>query len=62
MKILFKRSRETKGTFVYDECDAKGNVLESKKDGVIGSMYIRKTSEIGKKNADKLTVNIEATK
>ena len=62
MKLTFKRSRDTKGTFVFDECDAKGNVLESKKDGVIGSLYIRKTSDIGKKEPAALTVTIEPAK
>lgn len=62
MKLTFKKARETKGTFVFDECDGKGNALENKKDGVIGSLYIRRDSEIGKSNPEALTVEINVKK
>lgn len=60
MKITFKQHRETPGTFVYAECDSKGVPFENKKDAVIGSLYIRKSSEIGKKESKQLIVTIEA--
>ena len=59
MKITYSFIRETPGTRVYGEVDKKGNAID-KKAAVIGTIYVRKDSEIGKKNADTLEINIEA--
>jgi hypothetical protein len=40
-------SRETKGTYVYDEVDTNGNWIEERSDMSIGRVYIRKAKVNG---------------
>lgn len=46
MKVQFVLERETKGALLFKEVDAKGKIIESMYDTKIGSLYIRKDSEI----------------
>jgi len=62
MKLTFIADRETPGTLVFAEVDSKGKAYESKKDAVVGSLYIRKGSEIGKQAPKKITVDITVAK
>lgn len=54
----FKLERETKGTYVFKEIDAKGNVLEVR-DSKIGTIYIRKT-EVKGTAPQGITITVEA--
>lgn len=60
-KLQFRQVRETKGTFVFHETDAKGVVLQE--GFVIGQVYVRKDqlkSTFGRAEApESFTMTIE---
>jgi len=56
ISLTFVHGRETKNTHVFNEVDAKGNVLEVA-DAVVGAIYVKK-SAIGDAAPESITVNI----
>lgn len=60
MSVCFVKERDTKGAILYKECDDEGKVIETYRDCDIGSIYLRKTSEIGALAPERLVVIVKA--
>ena len=58
ISLTFVHGRETKNTHVFNEVDAKGNVLEVA-DAVVGAIYLKK-SAIGETAPESISVTITA--
>ncbi len=54
MECKMKFKRETKGTVLYEEIVESGDIA------LMGSLYIKKTSEIGKIRPDEIQVTVKA--
>lgn len=59
MKITFSLKRQTKGAILYEELKADGTVCTDLYQANVGQLYIRKTSELGKKMPVKIVVTLE---
>jgi len=59
--LKFGKARETKGCYVYSECDGDGEILEREDQSaaVVGSLYLKK-KEIDGTAPDVITVTIAA--
>lgn len=57
MRSTFVLKRETKGAVLYEEVDSNGRPLDMAHAN-IGSLYIRKSSDIGKKMPPRITVEV----
>lgn len=57
MEVKMKFERETKGAVRFQEVDSNGNAVEVV-DGVIGTLYVRKTA-LGGKVPTTLTLTIQ---
>lgn len=60
MLVQFTLDRETKGALLFKEVDARGVLISNMYDSKIGSLYIRKSSEIGKTNPKRIEVEVRA--
>jgi len=60
MEVHFVIERSTSGALLYKEVNQLGRPIDSPRDGMIGSLYIRKTSEVGKQAPKKIVVTISA--
>ena len=62
MKVTFTFERETKGTVVYRETTADGQLIESNRDSKIDTIYFQKTSEVGQQRPSELVAEFTWTK
>lgn len=60
MKVTFIKSKTTSGAIKFDEVDSEGHVLQMS-EAQIGALYVRKSSEIGKKAPNKIIVTVEVS-
>lgn len=61
MQVIMKLDRTTPGALLYKEIGDKGQPLDMR-DSAIGSLYIRKASEIGKKHPPFITIEVLESK
>lgn len=59
MQVKMKLDRTTPGALLYREIGDKGQPLDMQ-DSAIGSLYIRKHSELGKTTPAQIIVTVEA--
>lgn len=58
MQLKMVLERETKGALLYREVDANGVMIESNYEGNLPTVYIRKTSTVGKLMPKAINVTI----
>jgi hypothetical protein len=59
IKVTMQKTRETKGTYFFQELDADGKTIDDPRDGKIGSLYVRKSSFSNGAAPNRITVTID---
>lgn len=59
LRGVFRRTKETKGTVVYSECDSDGEVVGKGGEVIIGTIYIKKDAIAKLGNPDTIKVMVK---